>query len=86
MLDGEGMIPCLERLLVIMTNNVTLSSDWKTTVDAPIYKRRDKSIFTQYRPVRLTSVVCKQKKIFKSYERFGVENLILIERLGPGNK
>jgi hypothetical protein len=48
-LGGEAMIPYFARLLNII-HNVTIPSDWKKAVVVPIY----------YRPLSLTSVVCKQ--------------------------
>ena len=59
-LGGEAMIPYLARLLDITMNNGTLPGDWKTATVIPIHKGGDRSLVTNYRPVRLTSVVCKQ--------------------------
>jgi hypothetical protein len=42
-----------------MNNNV-IPGDWKKATVVPIYKRRDRSVVWNYRPVSLTSVVCKQ--------------------------
>ena len=41
-------------------NNGALPGDRKTATVIPIHKRCDRSLVTNYRPVRLTSVVCKQ--------------------------
>ena len=41
-------------------NNGTLPGDWKTVTVIPIHKGGDRSLVTNYRPVILTSVVCKQ--------------------------
>ena len=41
-------------------NSATVPSDWKKTIVIPIYKRVDRSAFANYRPISLTSVVCKQ--------------------------
>jgi hypothetical protein len=56
------MIPYLARLLDVTINNATIPSDWKRAIVVPIYKRGggDRSLVTNYRPVSLTSVVCKQ--------------------------
>jgi hypothetical protein len=54
------MTPYLARLLEISLNNVTIPSDWKGTTVVPIYKGSDRSAVTDYRPISLTSVVCKQ--------------------------
>ena len=57
------MTPFLARLLEISLNNATIPSDWEKTIVAPIYGGAgggDRSAVTNYRPVSLTSVVCKQ--------------------------
>jgi hypothetical protein len=58
-LGGNYMIPYLARVLDII-NNATIPSDWKTAIVVPVYKGGDGSVVTKYRPVSLTSVVCKQ--------------------------
>jgi hypothetical protein len=59
-MSGEAMIPYLARLLDITINNGTLPYDWKKAIVVPIYKGGDRSVIRNYRPVSLTSVVCKQ--------------------------
>ena len=55
------MIPYLARLLDITMNNNAIPGDWKKkTIVILIYKRGDRSVVGNYRPVSLTSVVCKQ--------------------------
>ena len=64
------MIPYLARLLDLTRNNGTLPGDWKRATLVPIYKRGDRSLVTNYRPVSLTSVVCKQmERVIASYLR-----------------
>jgi len=64
------MIPYLARLLGIILNNGTLSADWKRAVVFPVHKGCDRSLVTNYRPVSLTSVVCKQMEhVMASYLR-----------------
>jgi len=53
------MIPYLARILDITMNN-TLPGDWRRATVIPIHKGGDRSLVTNYRPVSLTSVVCKQ--------------------------
>jgi len=48
------MIPYLARLLDITLNNGTLPGDL-----IPIHKGDDRSLGTNYRPISITSVVCK---------------------------
>ena len=59
-MGGEAMIPYLARLLDIMINNGTIPRDWKKATVVPIHKGGDRSVVKNYRPVSLTSVVCKQ--------------------------
>jgi hypothetical protein len=54
------MIPYLARLLEITLNNATIPSGWKKAIVVPIYKGGDRLVVTNYRPISLTSVVCKQ--------------------------
>ena len=54
------MIPNLARLLYIKFNNVTTTRDWKKAIVFPIHKGGDRWVVKNYRPVSLTSVVCKQ--------------------------
>ena len=59
-LGGVAMTPYLAGLLEISLNNATIPSDWKRTKVVPIYKGSDRSAVSNYRPISLTSVVCKQ--------------------------
>jgi len=47
-------------LLDITANNNAIPGDWKKALVVPIYKGGDRSEIDNYRPVSLTSVVCKQ--------------------------
>ena len=58
-LGAEAMIQYLARLLDITMNNGTLPADWKRAIVVPVHKGGDRSLVTNYRPVSLTSVVCK---------------------------
>jgi len=49
----------MSRLLDITVNNGALPRDWKRAVVVPIHKGGDRSAAKNYRPVCLTSVVCK---------------------------
>jgi len=65
-----SLIPYLLRLFDIKMHNGTLSADWKRAVVFPILKGGDRSLVTNYRPVSLTSVVCKQmEQVIASYLR-----------------
>jgi len=51
-------------------NNGTLPGDWKRATVIPIHKGGDRSLVTNYKPVSLTSVVCKQMEhVIASYLR-----------------
>ena len=54
------MIPYLGRLLVITMNNGILPADWKRAMVIPVHNGGDRSFVTNYRPVSLTSMFCKQ--------------------------
>jgi len=68
-LGGEAMVPYLARLVDITMNNGNLPADWKRAMVFPVHKGRgDRSFVTNYRPVSLTSVVCKQMEhVIASY-------------------
>jgi len=55
----EAMILYLARLLDITINNGTIRRDWKKTIAVPIHKGGDPLAAKNYRPVSLTSGVCK---------------------------
>ena len=59
-LGGDVMIQYNARLLDIAMNNNAITGDWKKAIVIPIYKGGDRSVVGNYRPVSLTSVVCKQ--------------------------
>jgi hypothetical protein len=59
-LGWEAVMPYPARLLDITVNDATVPSDRKRATVVPNYKKGDLSIVTNYRPVSLTSVVCRQ--------------------------
>ena len=59
-LCGEAIIPHLAQLLGITMNIGILPGDWKRATVFPVHKGCDRLLVTNYRPVSLTSVVCKQ--------------------------
>jgi hypothetical protein len=75
-MGGEAMIPYLARLLEITMNNGALPEDWRRATVVPVHKWGDRSLVTNYRPVSLTSVVCKQMEHAKlcTYVRCGGKN------------
>jgi len=64
------MIPYLAPLLDIIMNNGSLPAEWKRATVVPVHKGGDGSLVANYRPVSLTSVVCKQTEhVTASYLR-----------------
>jgi len=59
-MGGEPTIPYLARLLDITIKIGTIPRDWKKAIVVPIHKVGDCSEVKNYRPVSLTSVLCKQ--------------------------
>jgi hypothetical protein len=59
-LGGEAMIPYLARLLEITMSNNAVPGDRKKAIAVPIYKGGDRSVVGKFRPISLSSVVCKQ--------------------------
>jgi hypothetical protein len=47
-------------------NNGTLPADWKRAMVVPVHKGGDRSLVTNYRPVSLSSVFCKQEHVIAS--------------------
>ena len=69
-LGGVAVNPYLASLLEISLNNATIPSDWKRATVVPIYKEGDRSAVSNYRPISLTSVVCKQlEHVIAGYSR-----------------
>jgi len=64
------MIPYLARPTDITINNGTLPCDWKKATVITIHKGGDRSLVTNYRPVSLISIVCRQMEhVMASYLR-----------------
>jgi hypothetical protein len=59
-MGGKAMIPFLAWLLDILINNGIIPRDWNKAIVVPIHKGGDRSVVKNYRPVSLTSVVCKR--------------------------
>ena len=59
-LGGEAMKTYLAIVIEISLNNATIPREWKIPTVVPIYKRENRSALSNYRPIRLTSLVCKQ--------------------------
>jgi hypothetical protein len=69
-MGGETVISYLALLLEIAINNGTLPGDWRRVTVIPILKGGERSLVTNYRPVSLISVVCKEMEhVIASYLR-----------------
>jgi hypothetical protein len=74
MLAREAIIPYLARFLDIRVKNNIIPGDRKSGIVIPIYKVGDRSVVGNYRPVRLTLVVCKQMEdVIAGYVRIVLE-------------
>ena len=60
------MTPYLARILEISLNNATIPRDLKIATAVPTYKGDYRSALSNYRPINLTSVVCKQLEHVKA--------------------
>ncbi len=58
-LGGKAILPYLIRIFHLFLNNSKVPEDWKLAFVVPIFKSGDKTKLCNYRPVSLTSVVCK---------------------------
>ncbi len=58
-LGGEAILPYLTRLFHVSINNSRVPDDWKLAYRCSDFKSGDRTILANYRPVSLTSVVCK---------------------------
>ena len=50
----------IDKNIEIKIKNSALPDEWKRAIVVPIYKRNDRSAFTKYRPISLTTVLGKQ--------------------------
>ena len=79
-MGGEAIIPYLARFLDIAINNGTIPRDWKKAIVFPTHKGVDRSVVKNFRPITLTSVVCKQMEhVMAGYIRrsVGREGLVI---------
>ena len=60
-----------------------LPSDWKTAVVSPIWKKGCRTLASNYRPISLTSVVCK---VLAAIIRYEIVNHVNQEKLFTKNQ
>ena len=58
-LGSNSVIPVLCKIFRLSLSQGKLPMSWKRANIAPVFKSGDKALFTNYRPIALTSVVCK---------------------------
>ncbi len=58
-LGRKAILPYLIRIFHVSLNNSKVPENWKLAFVVPIFKSGDKTKLCNYRPVSLTSVVCK---------------------------
>ncbi len=58
-LGGKAILPYRIRIFHVSLNNSKVPEDWKLAFVVPIFKSGDKTKLCNYRPVSLTSMVCK---------------------------
>ncbi len=56
---AHQLAPALTLLFPNSIDQGTLSHDWKHAFITPIFKKRERSKVSNYRPISLTSIVCK---------------------------
>ena len=56
---AEELAPGLTHLFQISIDNGTIPLDWKSALVTPVLKKGDRSSPSNYRPISLTSIVCK---------------------------
>ena len=75
---SAGIAPILREIFQRSVSTGDLPSDWLNANVSPIYKKNDRSIPGNYRPVSLTSVVCKvlehilHRHIMKHFEKHNI--------------
>ena len=69
----------LTKLFNVSLEEGIVPQDWKTAIITPIFKKGDSQLASQYRPVSLTSVVCKvlERIIREQLVKYLVDNNII---------
>ena len=75
---SHSIAPVLQKLFQKSISTGSLPLDWRYANITPIYKKNDKSEPSNYRPVSLTSIICKLLEhiihghIMKHFEKFDI--------------
>jgi hypothetical protein len=77
----RNIVPYLRTMFNVSINNGKLPVDWKKALVIPIHKSGNKSEVNNYRPVSLTSVICKifEKLIDRYIRKYCEENGVFCE-------
>lgn len=75
---SNSIAPILQKLFQKSISTGSLPTDWLNANISPIYKKNDRSAPSNYRPVSLTSIICKllehiiHSHIMKHFEEFDI--------------
>jgi len=59
-LCASELAPAIVRVFQTSLDSGTVPSDWKEALITPLFKKGERNVASNYRPVSLTSVVLKQ--------------------------
>jgi len=78
---ADELAPVLTRLYQQSLDSGEVPSDWREALVVPVFKKGEKHLPSNYRPVSLTSVVCKvlEHIVYSSVMRFFEDHTILTD-------
>lgn len=75
---STAVAPILQKLFQKSLNSGTVPDDWRKANVSPVFKKGDRTLPSNYRPVSLTSIICKQlehiivSNIHKHFDRYSL--------------